>query len=121
VGRCAALQVFSLIFGVLIVGAECDVEAILKQVAILKKFWGKGLFFLYLGVPWVLQGPEGSDSGSGSKSGSKGGGDGGVAMMQEHAAFIMFVIGIVLVANGVTQFIWSVTVRAHPASFLSGE
>jgi uncharacterized membrane protein HdeD (DUF308 family) len=42
-------------------------------------------------------------------------------MMQEHAAFIMFVIGIVLVANGVTQFIWSVTVRAHPASFLSGE
>lgn len=35
----------------MILGAVFEIEMILKQVAFLRTFWGRGLLFVYLGVP----------------------------------------------------------------------
>ncbi len=46
---------FNFLFGLLILGAVFEIERILKQVAFLKTFWGRGLLFVYLGVPLLKQ------------------------------------------------------------------
>lgn len=57
-GSCVSLDpfdifdgMFNFLFGLLILGAVYNIERILKQAAFLKTFWGRGLFFVYLGVP----------------------------------------------------------------------
>jgi hypothetical protein len=47
--------VFNFLFGLLILGAVFEIEKILKQVAFLKTFWGRGLLFVYLGIPLLKQ------------------------------------------------------------------
>lgn len=99
--------VFNVLFGVLICGAELNVETIVKEVAVLKRFWGKGLFFLYLGVPSLIT-LASSDDGAPDDAGT----DEGLA---GHAELVQALVGIVLTLNGCMQFIWSCTVR-HPAA-----
>ena len=57
-GSCISLDpfdifdgMFNFLFGLLILGAVYNIERILKQAAFLKTFWGRGLLFVYLGVP----------------------------------------------------------------------
>ena len=46
---------FNFLFGLLILGAVFEIEKILKQAAFLKTFWGRGLLFVYLGVPLLKE------------------------------------------------------------------
>ena len=43
------------LFGLLILGAVFEIEKILKQAAFLKTFWGRGLLFVYLGIPLLKE------------------------------------------------------------------
>eukprot|EP01052_Picozoa_sp_SAG31_P041328 SAG31_NODE_6238_length_2107_cov_1.871016_1_plen_63_part_00 len=42
---------FACLFGLMIIGAQFELEVILKEVAFMKRYWGKGIFFMYLGIP----------------------------------------------------------------------
>ena len=50
---------YSIVFGIFIVGAEFNIERIIKYMAFLRGFLGKGAFFIYyiyLGLPLVQAG-----------------------------------------------------------------
>lgn len=90
--------IFSLLFGMMIIGAQLNIEFILSQVAFLKRFWGKGVFFLYVGIPMLKamwNSIDTPDSG-------------------DHAVLIEAVVGVALTVNGLIHLLWAFTGAPAP-------
>eukprot|EP01051_Picozoa_sp_SAG22_P009572 SAG22_NODE_806_length_7087_cov_11.682885_2_plen_144_part_00 len=114
---------YSVAFGVMIVGAEFNIERVLKYMAFLRGFLGKGAFFLYLGLPLVQSGWQGAcgylplvpdfacDSKAAGGAPAGGGGSSNTIFTAENTTFILFFVGLVLVINGVINICFSFTVR----------
>lgn len=105
VGNCFTLNpftmfqgVFNFIFGLMIIGSVYEVERILKHVAFLKFMWGRGLFFLYLGVPLLealVTKIMGDDDGTADDASGLG---------QQEAVFEA-VVGVTLTVNALLNLV----------------
>eukprot|EP01048_Picozoa_sp_COSAG05_P019095 COSAG05_NODE_2918_length_2511_cov_2.004146_2_plen_174_part_00 len=100
--------IFNFLFGMIIVGAQFEVEFILKEVAFIKRYWGRGIFFLYLGIPLLryalpswLGGQEIPAADSNEPANTN--------PMAKHAEFIDGIVGGSLTANGLLNLVWSCT------------
>ena len=97
--------IFAFLFGLIIIGAQFNVEFILKQVAFIKTFWGKGVFFLYLGVPLLeiaISAATTNENDSSSTVDDQN-------PLAGHKELINMIVGVSLTANGLLNLVWFCT------------
>ena len=89
----------------MILGAVFEIEMILKQVAFLRTFWGRGLLFVYLGVPLlkavvVKEYHELSDDAPAAPASSPDGANPSAMMSSDQSAIFEAIVGASLTVNG---------------------